>query len=164
MREYLLWNPYKVSQYLNLDETEQSVISVLKAQAITGNSVSSYLNLKDDQAAAEISEAILNEIDCTVRIEAIPSRLEVRLYREADYSGYSEAHADGAVYGTGIYFSLTELYAKPDLVEIILNAVGMTSKCINNDQAEIQIVLVDTEQPDQVFDFLHEYAPKFKMV
>ena len=164
MREYLLWNPYKVSQYLNLDETEQSVISVLKAQVITGNCVSSYLNLKDDQAAAEISEAILNEIDCTVRIEAIPSRLEVRLYREADYSGFSEAHADGAVYGTGIYFSLTELYDKPDLVEIILNAVGMTSKCINGDQAEIQIVLVDTEQPDQVFDFLHEYAPNFKMV
>ena len=164
MRQYLIWNEEKVSQGFECPPEEQNYQRILTLETHRGVSISSTIMAANNAHAAKIVEAFCNETDVNLKWQALPSRLEVRLYREADYSGYSEAHADGAVYGTGIYFSLTELYDKPDLVEIILNAVGMTSKCINGDQAEIQIVLVDTEQPDQVFDFLHEYAPNFKRV
>lgn len=160
MAKFLLWNPEKVSKYLNIPEAEQNVTYILTTEAKTGLAASSYISCSSQTEALKIADAILNECDIQVYVGKIPDRIEVVLYRGADYSGFTDALEDGALYHTKIFLTLHELLHDKFLVDRINQAIGLTSKCINDDQSDIQVVLVDSDHPNKVFDWLMHYLPE----
>lgn len=157
MFSYLLWNPYKVSQYLNIEESAQNVKSILRAENSQNHSVSTIIDAKSDTHANQIATAILNECDCNVRVEPVPTNLEIVIYRKADYDHFQAACEDCATYPTGIFLSLSDLISKPELVKQLMNAFKTTSMCINGDLMLIEAVLIDRDDGDSLLGKLKEF-------
>ena len=84
-------------------------------------------------------------------------KFEILLYRLADYSGYTEALEDGAVYGNGLYITEEQL-KDTEYVCMLLRLMSATEDCINGGMTEVWPVLVDPEKPDYVYDHLIHYS------
>lgn len=76
MIKYLMWNPYKVSEFLDVDIDEQTVQNVLEQEQRLSGSIVSVIEVVDAEQAQTILDAVRNETDAEhIRFEPIVKEL-----------------------------------------------------------------------------------------
>ena len=156
MKQFLIWNPDKVTQHLRIPRDEQSALFVLMTEAKSNGSVSSFIEAKDLLHARRLVEAFCNETDIELRTGQVPTELLIGVYNTEQYNGFSAAAKDGAVYYLGKPIKFNVLFT-PSYMSLVHDAINLASKCLV-DQHCLEVVVVDADVPDKLYAHLHDFS------
>ncbi len=105
---------------------------------------------KEEQLAFVEGVGAVNIMPGPQHFEAVTlTHFNLRIYRGADYDeSYSDACRDGAVYNLEVNISIEEL-KDVELLSSYNRVINRTEKCINHNQSNLQILLVNPLVPTE---------------
>lgn len=159
---YLLWNVANVTNTLGLPEDCQNIQSILTEERKQGKTASAAFKVQDRDDLAQLERYKNNPNASTQRYERLPDTLFVAVY-DSELSGFSEALETGRLFDfyrgqaqPKLTFNIEQLF-ESGFAQRISDAVSLAAHAIALDPDKLEIVIVDAEQPDRVWSFLHDY-------
>lgn len=156
MSTFLLWNPEKVSKYLDIPEEKQNAITILKKEELEKKNCSSYIEANDESHAMSIVNSFYNESDINLSFEKIPTNVSLVIF-DTRYSNFSEAKKNDGVYEIVKSLPFSTLLSDKKTLTWLMESINMTSECVSGDRL-VEAVIVDIESPNDVYLVLNDFC------
>lgn len=142
IKKIVFWDPQKASAMLGVDCS--TYVGLVLAEEADMSSCSTTIEATESQVK-DIVTLCHNEADRVLSFhEKVSVSLPVMFFRGSDYDDANAAHADGALYDSGVRLVRGALADNALKIKTLRDAVASTSKMINDGQSVPMVVCAAT--------------------